>query len=79
MRNDLFNTGKQESLKCPFCGSENLARIIYGLPNFNEKMKKDIDKGKIILGGCCISDFDPHWHCNNCKRYFNFGEENGYN
>lgn len=25
-----------------------------------------MDEGKIVLGGCCITDNDPQFQCNNC-------------
>ena len=31
------------------------------------EMESDLDKGKIVLGGCCVTDEDPDRHCNNCE------------
>jgi hypothetical protein len=53
--------------KCPKCGSDSIAEILYGLPAFDEQMERDIDSGKIVLGGCCISDDSSKGHCNKCK------------
>ena len=59
-------------IKCPHCGSTNTARIQYGMPVINEKLIADIDAGKICLGGCCISDYDPTRHCNECNNDFGY-------
>jgi hypothetical protein len=29
-------------------------------------MQRDIAEGKIIIGGCCVSDDDPTWQCAEC-------------
>ena len=43
----------------PKCGSKNLGRYIYGLLLFSDELLKEVDSGKIILGGCCIMDDAP--------------------
>lgn len=55
-------------MKCPKCGNENLARILYGLPAFDNKLDKDLADGKVVLGGC--EEENKHWHCNSCKFEF---------
>lgn len=52
---------------CPFCGSEKSARILYGYPVFSEQLKRDLELGKVILGGCVISGNDPEWRCLDCS------------
>jgi hypothetical protein len=52
--------------KCPECGSQRIATILYGFPDF-EAIKDDLESGRIILGGCCISDTDPAWQCLACE------------
>ena len=59
-----------EKTVCPKCGSKNVAKILYGYPAFNEKLKKQLDNGEIVLGGCVIFDEDPKYHCNDCKEDF---------
>lgn len=56
--------------KCPHCGSRNTATILYGMPAFSEKLQRDLDSGKIVLGGCCITGYDPKKHCNDCGEDF---------
>lgn len=58
---------KRKPQKCPSCGSKKIAKILYGLPAFSEKLQKDMDEGKIVLGGCCITDEDPTWQCVECE------------
>lgn len=54
--------------KCPFCNSKNVAKIIYGMPAFSKKLEKELASGKVILGGCIVSDKAPLFHCNDCGR-----------
>ena len=51
-------------VKCPFCGSEDIKDIIYGLPS------PDFDYSKYISGGCCVMPDSPQWHCDNCFAKF---------
>ena len=52
---------------CPNCNSPRLAKILYGLPRFDDKLDKDIKEGRVVLGGCCISDNDPDYKCMDCN------------
>ena len=55
---------------CPVCRSKKIAEYMYGMPAYSEKLKKELDEGKIILGGCCITDQDPSFACQECKTDF---------
>jgi hypothetical protein len=55
--------------KCPECGSDKIAYIMYGLPNYSPSLQQEIRENKIVLGGCCITDDDPAWKCVDCKTY----------
>ncbi len=57
----------KNNIICPNCGSK-MVDIVYGMPpaDIGEKAKK----GELFLGGCMISDNDPSYHCNNCKRSY---------
>ncbi len=50
---------------CPKCGSPDVIPIMYGLPS--EEAAEEARQGKIALGGCCISDDSPRWHCRDCE------------
>jgi len=52
--------------KCPECGSNRIARVMYGMPEYSEKMAKEIDEKRLILGGCCVTEDDPPWQCVDC-------------
>ena len=60
-----YNSVKKPD-KCPKCGSDKIAKILYGMPAFSESLRKDLDENKIVLGGCCISNDDPTWQCTSC-------------
>ena len=57
-------------IKCPRCGSTQIARILYGMPAFDEDLVAQINAGKIHIGGCCITGFDAKYYCNDCKKKF---------
>jgi len=60
---------------CPVCGSSRIATYLWGMPDFsNKKIQNEIDEGKIIIGGCCISDDDPEYHCHECSTDFYFSK-----
>ncbi len=63
-----YNINKK--IKCQYCGSTNIAKILYGLPAFSSKLDEDLKMGKVVLGGCCVTDDDPDRHCNNCNKDF---------
>ena len=43
---------------------------------FSDELLKEVDSGKIILGGCCIMDDAPKYHCNACNEDFGHIREN---
>jgi len=57
---------------CPECKSKNVAWIQWGFVEITESLERELDQGKITLGGCCVSDNDPKWECNDC--YHRWGE-----
>ena len=52
--------------KCPICESISIADILYGLPANSKDLSMALEKKRIVLGGCCVTDNDPEWHCNEC-------------
>ncbi len=34
------------------------------------ELQKEIDEGKVVLGGCMIDENMPHHHCNDCGTDF---------
>ena len=55
---------------CPCCGASPVAWIMYGLPNFTDKLQKAIDDRVLVLGGCVVTDDDPRWACTYCGTLF---------
>lgn len=57
---------------CPECGSHDVATILWGMPAYDEELERDLDKGRIVLGGCCIpiGEIIPEFHCNACGCEF---------
>lgn len=76
---DFIVRNKSAQIKCPYCGSRNTARYIYGYPAFDERMQKKLDAGKWVLGGCCLDMVEiggktvntmPARKCNECRKDF---------
>jgi hypothetical protein len=55
---------------CPNCNSKKIADILYGHPIFGDKLNKDLEEGKIVLGGCLYGNEDPTWMCIDCNIKF---------
>ncbi len=66
----MSKTVDNTSPKCPQCGSSNVAEIFWGMPAFDEDLERKLNDGSIVLGGCCVSQADPDWHCNDCGCRF---------
>ena len=49
---------------CPKCGSTSIAPIVYGLPG--PKLMEESREGRVVLGGCVITDEDPTHACLDC-------------
>jgi ribosomal protein L37AE/L43A len=56
----------QKRRKCPACGAARVARILYGLPAGGPRLERDLAAGRIVLGGCCVSEGMPLWRCAVC-------------
>jgi DNA-directed RNA polymerase subunit RPC12/RpoP len=55
---------------CSECGSKRIAKIVYGLPHFSDEERRDVELGKIVLGGCVLTGEDPVWECADCGKAF---------
>lgn len=50
------------------CGSTDVLPIAYGYPGAG--MREEAERGKIVLGGCCVWDGQPEWSCRACGCSF---------
>jgi hypothetical protein len=55
---------------CPVCRSTRIAAYLFGEPRVSPDLDKKLKQGKIVLGGCCISDDDPDYKCMECLTDF---------
>jgi len=60
----------QKPKRCPVCKGSRIAEILWGLPNETPKLKADVKAGRIVFGGCIVSDDDPVWKCVSCNAQF---------
>jgi hypothetical protein len=56
--------------KCPGCGNPLIGKILYGMPDFSKELEESLEKGEVILGGCCLEVDDPVWQCKKCGQQF---------
>ena len=56
--------------KCPHCGSSAVIPILYGDPA--PKAWNAAERDELQLGGCCVENGMPVWHCKKCD--FEFGK-----
>lgn len=52
--------------RCPACAEPRVARILYGYPHMDAELRAQLDRGDVVLGGCCVSDRDLLWRCVSC-------------
>ena len=52
--------------QCPSCKSNKTCIIFWGYPKDMEWYLEALAKKEIAFGGCCVSDNDPKWECNDC-------------
>ncbi len=58
---------------CPFCSSEKVAQIRWGLPMFSQGMEQLLAQGKVVLGGCVLDEADDQdMQCLDCEKTFEF-------
>ena len=51
---------------CPNCGSSRIADIQYGEPPASASLEADIEAGRVVLGGCCLTEDSPRYCCLSC-------------
>lgn len=56
--------------QCSKCDSYKVARVIYGMPDFTERIEKLEEQGKIVFGGCSVTRNDPKYECTECGTGF---------
>jgi hypothetical protein len=63
------STGRKglESI-CKKCGSKKIAQVLYGLPLYDETLERKLNSGKLILGGCCVEEFN--YECTDCETRY---------
>jgi len=66
LENEEVQALNKDKLPCPLCKSNNVSWIFWGYPADMDWYLKAIDDKEIVPGGCCISDNDSEWKCNEC-------------
>lgn len=58
----------RKPIKCHKCGKTTVVKILYGMPS--PESWELYENGKLIIGGCCITQDSPEWACINCKTEY---------
>ena len=69
---DYIVHNKDAQYVCPYCGSTDSAKYLYGFVGLAGLVRRKVEEGKWILGGCVISgnkDFYKR-HCKACNKDF---------
>ena len=56
--------------ECLCCGGEKIVPIFWGYPGDVDHVLKLVEKERLVLGGCCVSDNDPAFGCLDCGLWF---------
>jgi hypothetical protein len=48
-----------------------VARILYGLPHFTPELDRELEEGRVVLGGCIVSEDSCQWECLGCHHRWN--------
>jgi hypothetical protein len=64
-----------EKPKCPKCGSDKLASLLYGLPIEDDYLHERVRRREVILMGCTVGPDDPQLQCLECDYQFSIKHE----
>ncbi len=53
-------------LKCPFCASDMVVRIVYGAHAHTKKLERDLESGRVVLGRGTPTEKSPLFQCQEC-------------
>jgi hypothetical protein len=56
--------------KCYRCSNSVVGKILFGKPMFSDELELKIQKGEIVIGGCCLGTDDPVWQCKECGQMY---------
>ena len=54
--------------ECPNCGGKQVAKYLYGIPKITKEIERDVEAGRIVLGGVKDKKDSPIWYCNDCQH-----------
>lgn len=64
-----------EHPRCPSCGSDRSANVLYGRVRITKQIREDLEAGRVVLGGCVLPSVTPQWHCLECGEEWGRGTE----
>ncbi len=66
--------------ECERCDSKKVVPILWGFPSeetftLYEGCRQENKEPPFWLGGCCVTDDDPKWHCLGCGHEFGLRDQ----
>jgi hypothetical protein len=65
----------QRPAKCPACGSDRIAEILFPSPAIDKKLQDALKAGRAVPAGRASTGNDPRWRCLKCR--FEWGHPRG--
>jgi len=62
-------------MTCPHCGSDRVAKALYGVNEIDDTLQEEINEEKVLLGGCMRLPHSFDYYCINCQREIYLKEE----
>lgn len=60
------NVASRRPVRCPTCGSTDIADIVYNPPAMTDDLLIRIQAKKAVIRTGAHNPSAPHWHCNYC-------------
>lgn len=64
----MASSEKPERRVCPACGRGRLARVVYGRAAPTGELKRALEEGEAVLGGCVPGA--ARWRCPECDAAY---------
>jgi hypothetical protein len=63
-----YQMSNQHPTKCPACGSEHVAALLFEAPGSNPKLQEDLKQRRAVPAGRLSTGNDPRWRCLKCRH-----------
>lgn len=70
-RKEWEGTRRRKPRRCPRCGSERVAYVIWGMPAFSTRLQELLETGEVEIAGCLLPsppEAPATWVCRSCRH-----------